>query len=640
VGLLRVSAAEVGAPLQLRMGLSGRFFSKDSFLIENDKDLRLQGALSIGFTPVRFLELFASVSGSANRNRRVCQDVAATPAGPGGVPPAMPARTVCNSEAGRNDPEVIKSYGDLTFGGKFAYPLSGGISAGGELGLRLLSSVSGLSFNPDATSVWLSGLTSWDMRQMGVPLRTHLNLGLYFDNSDAVQAYKGVSRPSKAVSQFAYGIAKDRVRGALAAEFAIPNLGPTVGLSPFLEYHLEVITAAPDPTFDDYRAPACKPNPKPGEGTACRDNRDQQWLTLGLRTQIKGAFAITTAVDLALHSVGFPYGPPLAPWELSFGVAYPFDLAAPRVVTKTVVLERRIPSEKALEGFAVGKVIGAPNNAPVEGAIVSVPGRSKSRVATDPDGTFKTAGLPVGVVDLEVNAPGFQSSSVRTAITAGQEVPVAVTLTPRVKSGKVHGKITDPSGKAVAGATVHFSGPQDAEVKTDLEGAFSTTLSGGAYVIRVAAPSFLGTETKLDVADGQEQEASISLRSKPTGPSKVTVNNGKLSVRSSISFKGSGATLEVTPTSAAVLDELAGALTSHPEIRRVRIEAHWDTSLPKEKAQELTEQQARAVATYLTRQGVAADRIQMVGMGADKPIVPNIGMAKMRNRRVEFRAVN
>ena len=210
-------------------------------------------------------------------------------------------------------------------------------------------------------------------------------------------------------------------------------------------------------------------------------------------------------------------------------------------------------------------MIAAPNNVPVEGAIVSVTGRPKSRVATDPDGSFKSAALPVGVVDFEVNAPGFQSSSVRTAIIAGQEVPVAVTLTPRVKNGKVAGKVTDPTGKAVAGATVHFSGPQDAEVKTDESGAFSTALSSGAYVVRVEAPNFLGKEMKLDVTDGQEADASISLRSKASGPSKVTVNNGKLSVRSSVSFKGSGAAMEVSSASAAVLDELAGVLASHPE---------------------------------------------------------------------------
>src|SRR4051812_14923817 len=236
VGLLRMSTAEVGSPLQLRVGLAGRIFSADSFLIDGDKDLRLQGALSVGFTPVRFLEVFASVTGSANRNRRICTTSA------GGT-------TTCYSEAGRNDPEVIKSYGDLSLGSKFAYPLSGGVSAGGELGVRFLSSVSGISFNPDATSVWLSGLASWDLREtVRAPLRLHMDLGLYFDNSDAVQSYKGVSRPSKAVSQFAYGIAKDRVRSALALEWVVENLG-AVTLRPFVEYHLEIVTATPDPTF-------------------------------------------------------------------------------------------------------------------------------------------------------------------------------------------------------------------------------------------------------------------------------------------------------------------------------------------------------------------------------------------------------
>jgi len=566
------------------------------------------------------------VSGSANRNRRICSTTTA-------------GATLCNSEPGRNDPEVIKSYGDLSLGTKFAYPLSGGVSAGGELGVRFLSSVSGISFNPDATSVWLTGLTSWDLREsVRAPLHLHLDLGLYFDNSDAVQSYKGVSRPSKAVSQFAYGIAKDRVRSALGVEGVFV---PTPGFQarPFVEYHLEIITATPDPTFADFRPPVCKPNATPGMGTPCRDNRDQQWMTLGTRGQWKNGFALVGAVDLALHSVGFPYGPPLPPYEVSLGLAFPFDFAAPYYVTRTVVKERRIAAEKPAEGFAIGKVLGAPTNTPVEGAIVSVAGRSKSRVATDPDGSFKTSALPVGLVDLEVTAPGFVPASVRTSIAAGQEIPVSVTLTPKVKNGKVTGKITDPTGKALA-ATLHFTGPQNADVKTDDAGAFTTTLPSGAYVVRIEADKFSGKELKLEVTDGQEQDASTSLRAKSTGPSRVSVNNGKLTVRGSLGFKGSGATLDVTPASAAILDELAEVLNSHPEIRRVRIEAHWDTSIPKEKAQQLTEQQAKTVAAYLARQGVASDRLQVVGMGAEKPIVPNIGMAKLRNRRVEIRSTN
>jgi hypothetical protein len=627
VGLLHMSTAEVGSRFQLRTGLMGRMFSANNFLINQDENLRMQGALSIAFTPVRFLEVFGSISGSANRNRRICTTSS------GGT-------TVCNSEPGRNDPEVIKSYGDLSLGSKFAYPLSGGVSAGGELGVRFLSSVSGISFNPDATSVWLTGLTSWDMRETAhAPLRLHLDLGLYFDNSDAVQSYKGVSRPSKAVSQFAYGIAKDRVRTAFGLEGVFVT--SVIDIRPFTEYHLEIITATPDPTFADFRAPVCKEKVTSPTDTPCRDNRDQQWLTLGTRGQFKNHMALVAAVDLALHSVGFPYGPPLPPFEVTLGFAFPFDLAAPHYVTRTVVKERRI-AEKPIEGYAAGKVLGAPTNTPVEGAIISVTGHPRSRVATDPDGTFKTAGLPVGLIDLEVSAPGFVPASVRTSIAAGQEAPVAVTLTPKVKNGKVTGKITDPTGKALA-ANIHFSGPKDADVKTDDSGAFTTTLPSGSYVVRIEADKFAGKELKLEVTDGQEQDASTSLRAKstlPAGPSRVSVNKGKLSVRGALSFKGSGPALEVTPASAAILDELAEVLNSHPEIRRVRIEAHWDTSLPKDKAQQLTEQQAKVVAAYLSRQGVASDRLQVVGMGAEKPIVPNIGMAKMRNRRVEIRAAN
>jgi outer membrane protein OmpA-like peptidoglycan-associated protein len=270
---------------------------------------------------------------------------------------------------------------------------------------------------------------------------------------------------------------------------------------------------------------------------------------------------------------------------------------------------------------------------------VSITGRPKSRVATDPDGSFKTAALPVGLVDLEISAPGFVPASVRTSIAAGQEAPVSVTLTPKVKNGKVTGKVTDPTGKALA-ANVHFAGPQNLDLKTDENGAFSTALPSGAYVVKIDADKFAGKELKLEVTDGQEQDASTSLRAKSTSPSRVSVNKGKLSVRGALTFKGAGPTLEVTPAAAAILDDLAEVLNSHPEIRRVRIEAHWDTSLPKDKAQQLTEQQAKAVAAYLARQGVASDRIQVAGMGAEKPIVPNIGMAKLRNRRVEIRAVN
>jgi outer membrane protein OmpA-like peptidoglycan-associated protein len=259
----------------------------------------------------------------------------------------------------------------------------------------------------------------------------------------------------------------------------------------------------------------------------------------------------------------------------------------------------------------------------------------RARVATDPDGSFRTTAVPVGPAQLEIAATNFEPAVVQTVIVAGREAPLTVTLTPKAQKAKVTGKLTNESGRAITG-TLRFTGAQNLEVKTDDNGAFSAPLASGNYVVRIEAERHLAKELKLAVADGKDQELAATVRSKPV-VARVAIRGGRLTIRG-VSFKGAEAA--IPPASAAVLDELVDALVTHPEIKRVRIEAHWDSSLPKDRAQQLTDQQARAVAAYLTAAGVAEDRIQVAGMGADKPIFPNIGMAKLRNRRVEIRVVN
>jgi len=213
-----------------------------------------------------------------------------------------------------------------------------------------------------------------------------------------------------------------------------------------------------------------------------------------------------------------------------------------------------------------------------------------------------------------------------------------VTLLPRVKTSTVRGKITDERGNPVA-ATVRLVGPQNAEVKTDESGAFSSGLPAGSYVVRVQADRFLNKEMKIDVAEGQEKEASLSLRSRPA-ESQVVFQGGRLTLRQPVSFRGKGEALDLTPTSAAVLQELADTLASHPEIKRLRIEAHWDSSLPNNKAQQLTDKQANLVASSLVKDGVAPDRLEAAGLGARKPLRLNLGVLKRGNRRVEFHVVD
>src|SRR5689334_15307937 len=51
IGLYRVSTAEVGPAMHLRLALHGEYFKTTDFLIARDSDSRLNGALTFGFTP-------------------------------------------------------------------------------------------------------------------------------------------------------------------------------------------------------------------------------------------------------------------------------------------------------------------------------------------------------------------------------------------------------------------------------------------------------------------------------------------------------------------------------------------------------------------------------------------------------------
>jgi outer membrane protein OmpA-like peptidoglycan-associated protein len=621
VGLLRMGSAEVGRLWQLRLGLHGEYFKTDRMLIEDtgmtnggDTNTRLQGALTFGLTPLEFMEIFGAVLGSGNRNTR-CQ-VGVTP---------------CTREAGWSDPEIIKAFGDLILGTKLAYALPSGLSIGGEFGVRLMSSVSGLSFSGNSTSLWLTALASWNFQALEpkLPLRAHLNLGMYFDNSYSLPLYDAsTTLYSRYVSSFAYGLGKDRFRLALGLDAPVADLIDGFSLRPMVEYHFEYITADGDPAFAAY-GPKCVPSPV----QACRNNKSQMWLTLGLQAQILHSLTLMLGVDIEMEAVGYPYGPPLAPWNFLFGASYPLDVL-PKVVTRTIPVEK-VVAAVAPEGFVAGRVVSSVGT-PVENAAVGVAGRDHSRVVAEADGSFQSVPLPPGPAELFVVAPNYENATARADVVAGQTVNVVITMTPRAPAAKITGRVVDESGKPVV-ATVKLAGPQIAETKTDEAGNLSVGLQPGQYVLRVEADQQLSREMSASAVEGVEVPINIVLHARPGIPG-VGFKDGKITLRQPIAFKANRnkATAELAPGAARVLDELIDLLINHPEIRQIRVETHTDNSLPPPKAQELTDQQAQAIAAYISQQGVPKDQILTQSMGSTKPRVPNLGKAaKLKNRRVE-----
>jgi outer membrane protein OmpA-like peptidoglycan-associated protein len=623
VGLLRMGSAEVGRLWQLRLGLHGEYFKTTNMLIDSDSltnggdtNTRFQGALTFGLTPLEFMEIFGAVLGSSNRNTRCLKA----------------NQPQCVSELERTDPDIIKAFGDLILGTKLAYALPTGFSIGGELGLRFMSSVTGLTFNPDSTSVWLNALASWNLQALEpkLPLRAHLNLGVYFDNSDKVAVYDAnTSKTSRYVSSFAYGLGKDRVRLALGLDAPVADLIEGLSLRPMVEYHFEYIYADADPSFSDYAGPTCVPSAT----MSCRSNRSQMWLTLGLQAQVLHSLTLMVGVDLELQAVGYPYGPPLAPWNFLFGVSYPLDVV-PRVVTRKILIEKVVAA--AAEGFVAGRVVSTLGT-PVEVAAVGVTGRDHSRVVAEADGTFQSVPLAPGPVELYVVAPNYENATTRVDVVAGQTANVVITMTPRAPTGKVSGRVVDESGKPVV-ATIKLAGPQIAEGRSDDAGNLLVPVQPGQYVLRVEADQYLSREMPVSAIEGVDNPLNIVMRTRPAVPG-VVYKDGKITLRQPIAFKASRnkVTAELTPSAPHVLDELIDLLISHPEIRQIRVEAHTDNSLPPPQAQELTNQQAQTIANYIGQQGVPKDHVVAEGMGSTKPRVPNLGKAgRMKNRRVEI----
>jgi outer membrane protein OmpA-like peptidoglycan-associated protein len=624
VGLLRMGSAEVGRLWQLRLGLHGEYFSATKMLVEDgsltnggDTDSRLQGALTFGLTPLEFMEIFGAVLGSANRNTRCLASV----------------KTQCTRDASWSDPAIIKAFGDLILGTKLAYALPSGFSIGGELGLRFMSSVTGLSFSGDSTSVWLTALASWNFQALEpkLPLRAHLNLGMYFDNSyNLAQSQYDASTPiySRYVSSFAYGMGKDRFRLALGIDAPVADIVDGFSLRPMIEYHFEYITADGDPAFATF-GPSCVASAT----VSCRNNKSQMWMTLGLQAQIMRSLTLMLGLDVEMEAVGYPYGPPLAPWNFLFGASYPLDVL-PKVVTRTIPVEKVVAAAPA-EGLVAGRVVSNVGT-PVDGAAVGVAGRDHSRVVAEADGSFQSVPLPPGPAELFVAAPNYENATARVDVVAGQAANVVITMTPRAPAGKISGRVVDEAGKPVV-ATVKLAGPQIAEAKSDDAGNLSIGLQPGQYVIRVEADQHLGREMSISVMEGVENPLNIVLRARP-GVAGVAFKDGKITLRQAITFKANRnqATAELAPGATRVIDELIDLVINHPEIRQIRVETHTDNSLPPPKAQELTDKQAQSIAAYISQQGVPKDQILVQGMGSTKPRVPNLGKAgKAKNRRVE-----
>ena len=96
---------------------------------------------------------------------------------------------------------------------------------------------------------------------------------------------------------------------------------------------------------------------------------------------------------------------------------------------------------------------------------------------------------------------------------------------------------------------------------------------------------------------------------------------------------------EIKDESKSEFDRIIEFLTDYPKVK-VEISGHTDNQGNEEDNQVLSENRAKSVVSYLTKNGIENDRLTSVGYGSSKPIAENTTReGRAKNRRVDFKII-
>ena len=120
-------------------------------------------------------------------------------------------------------------------------------------------------------------------------------------------------------------------------------------------------------------------------------------------------------------------------------------------------------------------------------------------------------------------------------------------------------------------------------------------------------------------------------------PEHVVVNLdlGKIEIKQKVFFEFNKAIIR--KQSHALLNEVAAAISTLPEGKKVMVEGHTDAVGSDKANKKLSQARANAVRTYLISRGIDPEMLKAKGYGEEKPLASNKSESgRDKNRRVEF----
>jgi outer membrane protein OmpA-like peptidoglycan-associated protein len=647
-GLLHLQDPLASAPGTFRVSLLFDTYKGSGFLcnastpcpgVGEDVASHFGTTFNVSVAPLGFLEAYASLDSYANSND---------------------ART----------PSLISAVGNSTFALKAftPEPLGKVFRFGGAAELGLLGNSGVVGVAGGGTSVRFLGLALADFRGAdghGAPIRAHLNMGYFLDNSatlvKGVEAERGepVTRIERfglkinRVDQFQLGVGLDALLGVVRP-FAEWNVGVPVNRQGY----------------------ACFPTRSfSGDGCLATDARLSAFpseLTLGARLfpWLPGLSA-TAAVDVGTTGTSnfIEELSPTMPWTFWLGVGYGFDTTPPPpVVVSAPAIEKIVVAPTPPDLRLRGLVHEENKSEGIGKAQVTYDGRELTGMVTTGQGRFTSQPLEPGTYTLSVEAPEYEVGHFTVTIAAGspasadvrgtaradaQEVPTApgssegpndaaryfdldCALKPLPPFGTLVGTLRDGAAP-IAGATASLRDPLGREivVTTGPDGSFRfSQVPPGKVTLGVVAEGYLYHGERVEMAKRAQVERAVGLRRRPKIP-HVKKTAKELVLSQAIRFDES--TGQPMADSLGVLEEIADLMALSPELRRVEVQAHGDSGADPSRDDALTEQRASGIRDWLVSHGIDEARVSARGMGSSQPLSPNITPAgRARNRRVKL----
>lgn len=687
-GLHRVHKAGSGAPGTLRFGLAGGFFSQTGFLCQDDNPCpdpvtqvpqtgdaaqRFNAQVHLSFTPFSFLEVFASLRNSATSN-----------------------------SLGR--PQVLQVVGDTSIGFKAFTPAGAEriFSAGAEAELGLFTGTGGVGLHPGATSFALRALSSLDFNQRReekdrVPLRAHLNLGYYFDNSaSTIQRLEstppplGRGSPVERTERYGLHIARvDAFELGLGLEYLHDYFRPFIEWTADIPvnrqgYNCEISPAA-------RRGDQCLARAAGFQSTPSR-------LTVGTRLfpwQASG-LALTAALDLGTGGTRtfLEETTPETPYTVWFGLAYAVDTTPePQRVLLVPAAQDTLSSLRPPRRIIVGQVLDASGEAVIPDALLRFENHTYTGMIADQEGRFRSADLPAGEYNLRVYAEQYREgfcqvilpeslpSEIAPGAAApgqppfgqpllGQEAPETEQQTRTDHTGPVATTGAANTASVVIAENGDWEIPLTCHLKElprvgNILGLLVDAQTGGPVLdATVTITDKLGRSLTLDADD----QGSLLFQNVPFGtavlqvsapgylstalpvtidsrrdqevhllmnprPESFSIEVGKRELRLTRPIEFIGATSNITASSQLVLEELATLLQEDTQLSPIEIQVHTDDTEPAESSRVLSQEQADALKQLLIQLGVEEERLSARGYGPDQPLVPNVSDANREKNR-------